>query len=78
MSLVGWKQKTPEFVVTYVDEYQKIENMSSLKDTFNILLSDNRRTSENLMQQSDTSSYISDRFTVDREIKSGIYLCYSE
>jgi len=32
MSLVRWRQQTPEFVVTYVDEYQKTENTSSLKD----------------------------------------------
>jgi len=42
-----------------------------------ILLSENRRTFENVMQQNDFSSYINDRFTVDREIKTGIYLCYS-
>jgi len=30
------------------------------------------------MQQSDISSYISDRFTVDRGIKYSIYLWYSE
>jgi len=28
---VRWKQQKPEFVVTYVDEYQKTEN--TLKDT---------------------------------------------
>jgi hypothetical protein len=39
MSLVRWKEKTPEFVVTYVDEYQKIANMSSLKDTLESFVS---------------------------------------
>jgi hypothetical protein len=39
MSLVRWKEKTPEFGVTYVDEYQKIANMSSLKYTLKSFVS---------------------------------------